>query len=125
MKITTENNIKQFILNRINRVYIKFSDDVEIKLDKIIDYDLDIDSNDISTIELTSAMQDCEIINRFNDKKKNRITFIHIEGISCSSDECSVDAFYDIRCIMKIRKLRINNNDCCANMFIELEGIVG
>ena len=80
MKITTDNNIDQFILLDLNKVYITFDDDSEVKLNNITDYDIDLNKIENSTIELTTEFSSAELENRFKGKKINHINLIHIEA---------------------------------------------
>ena len=125
MKVTVENNVKQYILDKINKVYIGFNDNTEVKLDAIEEFYIDL-SNDYSTIELTNVFEDIEIINHFNSIKPTSIIYVHIEAIGWffkdgTGNECC-GVYYDIPCDMKIGKLRIDGAE--HNMSIELEGIV-
>lgn len=128
MKVTTENNVENFVLYEINSVYLLFNDEVEVELNNIIEYDFDFDKIECSTIELLNELNNSEIENRFGARKNNHITFIHIEATGvCLGEDCGKDVkvFYDIPCDMKIRRLRVNGNkDCICNMFISLEGFV-
>ena len=119
MKVTVENNINEYILNRIKNVYIGFDDNVEVKLDQISDYDINLDKIDSSIIELTNILGNVELQNHF--KGKSRIIYVHIEfvGIDITGEQ-EFKVLYDIPCDMVIRNLRI----CSGDMFVELEGIV-
>ena len=124
MKVTTENNAKQFALDRIKKVYIGFDDNIEVTLNYIKDYNIDLDRIDCSTIEITNALDNVEIENHFS--KDSHIIYVHIEasGVLIESDEI-IDVFYDIPCDMKIRRFKISADvGTCQDMFVELEGIV-
>ena len=126
MKVTTENNINEYILDRIKKVYIGFDDNTEVKLDNVVEYDIDLDNFDMSIIEITNALFNVEIENRFKGKKSNHIIYIHIEatGVTPYENE-SLDVFYDIPCDMKIRRYRTNASHInIGNMFVELEGFI-
>ena len=129
MKVTTENNVKNFILNRINKVYIGFNDNIEVSLNDVIGYDVDLCDGYNSNIELTSVTENVEIINYFKSHKRTRIIYVRIEaqGFSTDKETCKefCKVFYDIPCDMKINRLRIDGciNDC-SKMVIELEGLV-
>lgn len=125
MKITTEDNVKNYILSHIKYVYIGFDDNTEVMLPGVKEYDIDLDKVDYSTIELTNAFGNTEIENHFS--KHNRVIYVHIEAcaVVLESSEKMIDVFYDIPCDMKIKRLRINNDiDSCNEMFIQLEGAV-
>mgnify|MGYP003295047072 CR=1 FL=1 len=38
-----ENNVEEYILDRIKKVYIRFDDDIEVKLEHITEYDIDLE----------------------------------------------------------------------------------
>lgn len=125
MKVTTENNVRQFILKQIESVYIGFDDNIEVKLSNIVDYDIDLNRTSYSTIDLTDVLHDVQIENHFN--KNSKIIHIHIEGKGVVVEDCDkeFDVLYDIPCDMKIIKFRTTGSFTeCGNMFIELEGIV-
>lgn len=129
MKITTENNVKNFILDRIKNVYIGFDDNIEVKLDAIIDFDIDLSDGDNSTIELTNVFEHIEILNHFKTAKSTRIIYVHIEAtgvrIVNGVGHVVTNVYYDIPCDMKISRLRIEGNKHEAgNMLVELEGLV-
>lgn len=126
MKITTENNFKQFALDRINKVYIGFDDNVEVKLEHVIDYDIDLDKIEYSTIELTNSLSDVKLINHFKGNSNSKIIYLKIKAIGIALDDYKyIDVLYDIPCDMVIRRLRTNGgHDECSSMFIELEGVV-
>ena len=126
MKVITENNVNEYILDRIKKVYIGFDDNIEVELNNIIEYDIDLDNIDMSMLEFTNSLFNTEIENRFNEKKSNHIIYVHIEAIGfIPSKNKSIDVFYDIPCDMKIRRYRTNASyRDIGNMFIELEGIV-
>ena len=125
MKITTENNVKQYVLYRVNNVYIGFDDNIEVKLDQVTEFDIDLDSIDYSTIRFTNVLNNIEIANHFKSDKKNHIIYVHIEAIGVlPGDGQEVKVFYDIPCDMNIRRFRLNGCFNQPNMFIELEGIV-
>lgn len=128
MKITTENNVSEFILDKINNVYIGF-DDTEIILKDIVEYDIDLDRVDCSTIEFTNAFSNVELENYFIGNKNNNIIYVHIEasGIVMENYVCrNIDVYYDIPCKMTIRRLRSHGNyKDAGNMFVQLEGFVG
>ena len=128
MTVTTENNIKQYVLYKIKTLRIGFDDNTEVKLDQITNYELNLDKIDTSTIELTNMLGNIELENHFIGNKRNRIIYVYIEAVgvdALTSQEFKV--FYDIPCDMIIRRLKIYN--CCSNssygdMFVELEGII-
>lgn len=124
MKITTEDNVKQFILYRINAIYIGFDDNVEVKLDQISDWDFDFDKIELSTIEFTNVSNDVELESHFVGNKLNKIIYIHIDALGLlpeRDEECRV--FYDIPCNMYIRRLKMNGDmSDCGGMLVELEG---
>lgn len=126
MKITTDDNIEQFILLDLIKVCITFDDDVEVKLNNIIDYDIDLNKIESSTIELTTESSSVDIENRFKGKKSNHINLIHIEAKGYVGDENKdINVFYDIPCNMTIRRLRINGcYEGVGKMFVSLEGFV-
>ena len=126
MKVTVENNVEKFILESIKTVCIGFDDNTEVTLRAIVDYDIDLDKIESSTIGLTNAFTDVEIENHFRGNKHNQIIYIHIyaRGVDNLSGEC-LDVFYDIPCDMVIRRLRMNgDNREVGTMFIELEGFI-
>lgn len=126
MKVTVENNVEKFILESIATVCIGFDDNTEVTLREIMDYDIDLDKIESSTIGLTNAFTDVEIENHFRGYKRNQIIYVHIyaRGVDNLSGE-RLDVFYDIPCDMVIRKLRINGgNREIGSMFIELEGFI-
>lgn len=127
MKITTENNVKNFILDRIKNVYIGFNDNVEVKLNSITDFDIDLSDGYNSTIELTNTFENIEIINHFNSTN-SRIIYVYIEAIGICMRDCAgydIDVYYDIPCDMKISRLRIDGDlHETGNMLVELEGLV-
>lgn len=124
MKVTTGNNVKQFSLSRIKAVYIGFDDNTEVTLNQIVDYDIDLDRIDCSTIEFTNTLDNVEIENHFS--KNSHIICVRIDGIGYLPDsDKETTVFYDIPCDMKIRRLRMNGDiGTCQNMFVGLEGIV-
>ena len=126
MKVIVENNVKQFVLDRINKVYIGFDDNVEVSLDQIIDYDIDLDRVDCCSIGFTNAISDVEMINHFKGDNKSKIIYVKIEATGMSISDCRKnDVLYDIPCEMIIRRLRTNGEiNNIGNMFVELEGFV-
>ena len=54
MKVITENNVNEYILDRIKKVYIGFDDNIEVELNNIIEYDIDLDNIDMSMLEFTN-----------------------------------------------------------------------
>lgn len=126
MKVKTERNIKEFILHKINKVFIGFDDNIEVELNNIVDYDIDLDNIEYSTIGVTNFLSNKEIENHFVGNKTKDIIYVRIEaeGIIPHSAEL-IDVFYNIPCDMKIRRLRFSgDNNGQGNMFIELEGFV-
>ena len=126
MKVTVENNVEKFILESIKTVCIGFDDNTEVALREIVDYNIDLDKIESSTIWLTNAFTDVEIENHFRGNKHNQIIYVHIyaRGVDNISGE-RLDVFYDIPCDMVIRRLRINgDNREVGTMFIELEGFI-
>lgn len=124
MKVTSDN--KQFMMTRVNKVILQFSDDYEIILNQIEEWDFDFDKADCSQIELKNLLIDKDICNRFNTEK-DRIKFIHIEGCGIDPQLCHKDdiVMFDIQCQMIIRNLRIcGETDSCGYMVVELEGVV-
>ena len=125
MKVTTENNVKEYVLNRIENVHIGFNDNAEITLNHITEYNIDLDSIDYSTISFANAINNIEIENHFKNNKKSRVIYIHIDAIGYLIENGKeVKVFYDIPCDMIIRRFRLNGSSCCENMYVELEGIV-
>lgn len=126
MKITTEDNVKQFILYRINAIYIGFDDNVKVKLDQISDWDFDFDKIELSTIEFTNVSNDVELESHFIGNKPNKIIHMHIDALGLlpeRDEECRI--FYDIPCNMHIRRLKMNGDMTdCGGMFVELEGFL-
>lgn len=124
MKVTVENNVKEYILDKIKDVYIGFNDNVEVRLNQIIDYDIDLNNEHDSTISFTNALNNVEMENHFKGKK-SRIIYVRIDAIGWNPDESSFDVFYDIPCDMKIKNLRISGEyDGFGDMHVELEGVV-
>ena len=125
MTITTENNVKQYILHRIEKVYIGFDDNTEVVLKDVAEYDIDLDKNEYSTIELTNVFNDAVLENHFKGNKKNRVIYVHIEFSAVTLDHEFIKAFYDIPCDMIIKRLRANSDRVeVGDMFISLEGYV-
>lgn len=127
MKITTEDNVKVYILDRINKVYIGFDDNTEVELNQITEHDIDLDNIDISTISFGNLLFDVEIQNHFKGNKSNHVIHIHIEAIGIDPVNTNqFNVFYDIPCDMKIRRFATNRHcrEVLGDMFIELEGVV-
>jgi hypothetical protein len=133
MKVITDNNVKQFILDRIDKVYIGFNDNIEVTLKHITDYDIDLDKIEYSTIEFANALSDKEMINHFKGNSNSKIIYVKIKAtgitlddeVSLSLDDKWIDVLYDIPCDMVIRKLRIDGGvNECSRMVVELEGAV-
>lgn len=124
MKVITKDNVKQFIFDKIQRVYIGFDDNTKVKLEQISEFDIDLDKFGTSTIEVTNGLHDIEIKNQFS--KNNHVVSVYIEAKGAKLQDCEpIDIFYDIPCDMKIRRLRINGDyESYPDMFIMLEGIV-
>lgn len=108
MKVTSENN-KQIILYGIKSLTIVFKDKTEVVLNHIRTYDLDLKANELSSITLSNALYDVEIINHFIGNKCNTIDFLHIEwnAYDLETGEIESPIFYDIPCFMKIYDLRL------------------
>jgi len=127
MKMTAENNTEQFVLDDINTVYIGFDDNTEVKLDKIIEYDIDLDKIEHSFIELTNAETDTEIVNHFVGNKKNHVIYVDVKGKGFDiKNNKEIDVYYKIPCNMHMRKLR-THGECreeVGRMFIQLEGFI-
>jgi hypothetical protein len=123
MKITTEEKVKDFILDRVNLAILTFDDDTEIKLTEITDIDIDLNKLEISYINFTNALHNVELENCFSKNKK--ITHVYLETRSFLVDCTDLKVFYDIQCDMRINRLRINipSNDV-DDMYVELEGFV-
>lgn len=126
MKVTTKNNEKQFILDEIKAVYIGFDDNTEVKLNRITEYDIDLDKIEESFIELTNAAVDVEIENHFVGNKNNHIIYVDIEALGFEIGSCkTVEVSYNITCDMHIRKLRTHGEyKEATSMFIQLEGFI-
>ena len=126
MKVITENNVKNFILDKICKVYIGFDDNIEVKLDSIIDYDLDLDKIECSTIGFTNMFNNVEIENHFRRNRRNHIIYVNIEAVGYIMDQNKyIKVYYDIPCDMSIRNLKISGEqDSVGNMYVELEGFV-
>ena len=115
--------IKKGIMTQINKIILVFKDDIEIELNEIIDYDINLDYIDVSTIELTNMFLNNELLNRFKSKK-NKITLIHIEYEIYDVDKkISEKVFLDIPCYMKIECCRISgDNNNIGTMHIVIDG---
>lgn len=126
MKVTVENNVNEYVLDRIKNVYIGFDDNTEVKLNQIVDFNIDLDNIDISTISLTNALENVEIINHFKGNKINDIFYVCIEAFALNPIDCNVlKVSYDIPCEMKIKRLRTDGGTGrCGEMYFELEGFV-
>lgn len=132
MKVITDNNVKQFILDRIDKVYIGFNDNIEVTLKHITDYNIDLDKIEYNTIEFTNALSDKEMINHFKGNSNSKIIYIKIKATGITLDDGItlndhkwINVLYDIPCDMVIRKLRIDGGvNECSRMVVELEGAV-
>ena len=125
MKVTIENNGKEFILCKIESVHIGFDDNTEVKLSNIVDYDIDLNRGNYSTISFTDVFHNVQIENHFS--KNSKIIYIHIngKGLADRDFDNEINVLYDIPCDMKIIRFRTDGNPTeCGSMFIELEGIV-
>lgn len=126
MKITIENNAKEYFIDRIQNVYIGFDDNVEVKLNQIVEYDIDLDNTDCSTIEFRNAFNSTEIENHFKGNSKNHIIYIRIELLAVNPiDMKNLKVFYDIPCNMVIKRLKSYGDYTeIGGMHIELEGVI-
>ena len=125
MKVTTENNVKQYILHTINNVYIGFNDNVEVVLNQITEFDIDLDGANNSTIEFKTDISNIELANYFSNKK-NHIIYVRMEATGMNIEsQTDVKVYYDVPCNMIIRRLRFDgDNSYCGGMLVELEGFV-
>lgn len=126
MKMTIDKNTKQFVFDRAKTIRIGFSDNIEVKLDQIINYDLDLDVVGESTIDITSALFDVDVINRFQRNGSSRVIYVEIEMIGYDIETNYYPIVtYRIPCDMKITKFRMDASyGVASQMNIQLEGIV-
>ena len=128
MKITTEYyDVQNFILNRIDKIYIGFNDNIDVKLTNITEYDINLNNECSSTIEFSNVFTNIELANHF--RSNSRIIYVRIEAFGIIADKNNYGkhtaVFYDIPCNMVISRLRISrNSDDCSEMYVELEGLV-
>ena len=125
MKLTTDDNVDEFLMSDINKVYITFTNKEEVILKSITDWDINLDPINYSTISFTNAFQNKELIQHFD--KKEIVEFIHIEGRGIKADDHNyIDLFYDIPCHMKIQRVCVDGGySNCGKTFVEFEGVVG
>lgn len=121
MKVTSD--IKEGVMESIDKIILTFEDNVEIELNQIINYDIDLDCIEYSSIELTNALVNHDLLNRFKAKERTiKIKLIHIEYNICQIIDGKVNKSYlDIPCQMCLRRCRIDG-DACGKMFISIEG---
>jgi hypothetical protein len=124
--MTIDRNTKQFVFDRAKTIRIGFSDNIEVKLDQIINYDLDLDVVGESTIDITSALFDVDVINRFQRNSSSRVIYVEIEMIGYDIETNYYPIVtYRIPCDMKIIKFRMDTSyGVSSEMRIQLEGIV-
>lgn len=124
MKVTTEDNVKSFILIRFNTGYIRFSDNTEATINMITDYDIDLNKQEPSSIWLTSMGCNPKIKNPFKENK--RVVYVHVEATAFDPESSKdITVSYDIPCDMEIIRWRIyGDNESDGQMFIALEGTV-
>ena len=129
MKVTVEDNVKDYILDKIIKMCLTFDDDTEVWLIDIQDIDMSLDKIDTSYINFTTIVHSVQLENYFS--KKNYIKRIYTENTYADitdgvATEVKEDMIYEFPCHMQIRKLGINNSlDEVPNMYVELEGFVG
>lgn len=122
MRVTS--NMEVGIIDRVQYIALTFEDDTELRLGEVVEYDLDLDNIDYSTISFATAFIYDEILTQFNKKeiRRIRINFLEIDANDLERKEKLV---LDMPCRMKIRRCRINGDmHTVPNMYVELEGMV-
>ena len=121
MKLTIEDNFKEFVFDHVKSVILTFEDNTEIKLSQVTDIDIDLNRLSKSYIYVTSAIDDSELENCYS--KDKRITHVYLEPHSVNIMDCNyIKSFYDIPCDMKINRLRFGCSKEPGDMYFELEG---
>ena len=123
MKIMNS-NIEVGIIDKIDYIALVFDDDTEERIGEIIDFDLDLDGIDYSSICFTTAFLYNNMLSNFKRKTIKRV-YIRCLQIDMNDIEIREKLLIDMQCNMKIRKCRINGDfNEFSTMYIELEGMV-
>ena len=124
MIVTTDNN-KQFVLDKIEKVLITFTDGTKVTLNAITDFEVDLDTTNYSEIDITNALFDKELQNHFKSYRPNKINGIFIDGKGINLENYEETKIsYTIPCDMYIRRLRLNSDLGSSSMRVVLEGEV-
>ena len=117
-------NMEVGLIDRVQYVELTFEDDTKLRLGEVLEYDLDLDNIDCSTISFTTAFIYDGALAKFNKKEIKRVC-INFAEIDVNDLERKEKLVLDMQCRMKIRRCRINGDmHSVPNMYVELEGMV-
>lgn len=121
MKVTNEHK-KDYILDRCMKAILIFVDGVEVVLDQISMYRLDLNKTGLSSINLTNCFFNNTLLEHWNKSKVN-LLHLEIRSIDPVIDNQEI-TMLDISCLMDIVNLDIDEDNVCPDMKLLLEGVV-